>query len=102
MLRLFIILVLPLFLTSNTPAQSQSRTLTPCEVRGFEGKAKCGTYEVYEDRAARKGRKISLKVVVFPATGPQSASDAWFYIPGGPGSSATEDAPYIAQPFAKI
>src|SRR5687768_16144841 len=80
--------------------------LEPCEVPGArEGvteKARCGTYEVFENRAAKSGRKLKLKIVVFPATGPDKAADPLFYIPGGPGSSATEDAPYIAAGFAKI
>lgn len=76
--------------------------LTPCQVPGVADKVLCGTYEVFEDRAARKGRKITLKVVVFPATGPAREPDPFVYIPGGPGSSATEDAPGIAQVFASI
>jgi pimeloyl-ACP methyl ester carboxylesterase len=80
--------------------------LEPCEVAGAEPNSKekvlCGTYEVFENRAARKGRRITLKIVVFPATGANKAPDPVFYIPGGPGSSATEDAPYIAADFAKI
>ncbi|MGH9957273.1 MAG: alpha/beta hydrolase, partial [Pyrinomonadaceae bacterium] len=43
-----------------------------------------------------------LKIMVLPATGSERAPDGWFYIPGGPGSSATEDAPGIAPAFAKI
>src|SRR5215213_9848296 len=83
-----------------------SLRLEPCEVAGAsEGakeKVRCGTYEVFEDRAAKKGRKVALKIVVFPATGQDRAADPLFYIPGGPGSSATEDAPYVAQGYAKI
>src|SRR5207253_1172370 len=30
------------------------------------------------------------------------ALDAVFYIPGGPGSSSTEDAPYVAADLAKV
>ena len=67
--------------------------LTPCQVPEVAEKVRCGTYEVFEDRAARKGRKITLKVVVFPATGQTREPDPFVYIPGGPGSSATEDAP---------
>ncbi|HEY5837858.1 MAG TPA: alpha/beta fold hydrolase, partial [Pyrinomonadaceae bacterium] len=76
--------------------------LTPCQVPGVADKVLCGTYQVFEDRAARKGRQITLKVVVFPATGPEREPDPFVYIPGGPGSSATEDAPGIAQAFAAI
>lgn len=87
-------------------APTASLALEPCEVpgasEGSKEQARCGTYEVFENRAAKRGRKIKLKVVVFPATGRDKVADPLFYIPGGPGSSATEDAPYVAQEFAKI
>jgi pimeloyl-ACP methyl ester carboxylesterase len=76
--------------------------LTPCQVPEVAEKVLCGTYQVFEDRAARKGRKITIKVVVFPATGSEREPDPFVYIPGGPGSSAIEDAPGIAQVFASI
>jgi len=76
--------------------------LKDCDVQGVQGKAKCGALEVYEDRAARKGRKINLNIVVLPATGAQREPDPLFYFAGGPGSAATEDAAGIAQIFAKI
>lgn len=81
-------------------------SLQPCEVTGADEGAKekvlCGTYEVFENRALKNGRRIALKIVVFPATGQDKAADPLFYIPGGPGSSATQDAPYVAQEYAKI
>ena len=84
--------------TSTSPA---TISLQPCEVPGAEPnvkeKALCATYDVFEDRVAKSGRKIALKILVFPATGKDKSNDPLFYIPGGPGSSATEDAPYIAQ-----
>lgn len=83
----------------KSPARLQ---LTPCQVPEVAEKVLCGTYEVFEDRAARKGRKITIKVVVFPATRPEREPDPFVYIPGGPGSSATEDAPGIAKVFAGI
>jgi len=89
--------------TNVVPAASI--TLRPCEVSGPRQDlkdARCGTYEVFENRVTKIGRKIKLKIVVFPATGPDKVADPLFYIPGGPGSSATEDAPYVAAGFAKI
>ena len=90
--------------SKQTPAASIS--LTPCEVPGpdpsTKDKARCGTFEVFEDREHKAGRKIALKIVVYPATDPDKAPDPLFYIPGGPGSSATEDAPFVAQQAAKI
>src|SRR5215813_9017841 len=76
--------------------------LKDCDVQGLQGKARCGTLEVYEDRAARKGRKINLNIVVLPATSDKREPDPLFYFAGGPGSAATEDAPGIVQIFAKI
>jgi len=85
---------------------SKSISLEPCEVNGVsEGtkeKVLCGRYEVFEDRVAKAGRKISLKIVVFPATGSDKLGDPFWYLPGGPGSSATEDAPYIANQYQKL
>jgi pimeloyl-ACP methyl ester carboxylesterase len=69
---------------------------------GVKEKALCATHEVFEDRRGKRGRKIAIKIVIFPATGATKMGDPLFYIPGGPGSSATEDAPYIAQNFANI
>jgi len=81
-------------------------SLQPCEVPGAAPDSKekvlCGTYEVFENRALKKGRRIQLKIVVFPATGQNKAADPVFYIAGGPGSSATEDAPYLARELAKV
>jgi pimeloyl-ACP methyl ester carboxylesterase len=105
----------PLILDLNYSAQPQESSeqtaarlisLSPCEVPGpnpsIKDKVRCGIFEVFEDRDRKAGRKIALKIVVYPATGPDKAPDPLFYIPGGPGSSATEDAPFVAQQAAKI
>jgi pimeloyl-ACP methyl ester carboxylesterase len=76
--------------------------LQPCKPEGFADSVKCGRYEVFENRQTRKGRKISLNIVVAPATGKVREPDPFIYIPGGPGSSATEDGPGIAQEYAGI
>ncbi|MCA1639300.1 MAG: hypothetical protein LC768_13360, partial [Acidobacteria bacterium] len=80
-------------------ANLDSISLEPCDVPApppaKTQKVLCGKYEVFENRALKKGRKISLKVVVFPATGQNKAPDPVFYIAGGPGSSAIEEAPYV-------
>src|SRR5215204_3780173 len=95
----------------KTRAQERQEQLAairfePCEVPGTapnkKEKALCGRYEVFEDRVRKAGRRISLKIVIFPATGPNKEPDPLFYIAGGPGSSATEDAPYIAANLASI
>lgn len=75
--------------------------LKPCEIRGVKD-AKCGTFEVFENRATRQGRKISINILVLPATGEKREPDPLFYFAGGPGSAATEDARGIAQILAPI
>ena len=67
-------------------------TLQPCEVANVEGPARCGRYEVYEDRSARTGRRIGLNLVVVPALGPSRAPDPVFWLEGGPGGSAVQSA----------
>lgn len=76
--------------------------LMPCEIVGISGKAKCGDLEVYENRAKRQGRTIKIKVVVALATGTSSLADPLFYIAGGPGSSAVEEAQGFASQVTSI
>ena len=85
-------------LHQNAPKRLE---LKDCELQGV-GKAKCGTLEVYENRATKKGRMISLNIVVVPATSDKREPDPFVYIAGGPGSSATEDAVGIAPAFPQI
>ena len=109
---LFLVLFLSLAVSGQNQKTSQAPTgharisLAQCEVpsaaEGAKEKVLCGTFEIFENRAFKSGRRITLKIVVFPATGPDKAADPLFYIPGGPGSSATEDAPYVAEEYAKI
>lgn len=76
--------------------------LHPCRVPGVSFEARCGTYEVREDRTARAGRTIPLYVVVLPARGPRPAPDPVFYLEGGPGIPATEAAAGMAEDLAPI
>lgn len=76
--------------------------LTPCSIERFLGKAQCGSFEVYENRHTRQGRKIKLKIVVIPADSTDRLPDPVFYIAGGPGASATASAGGVATAFARI
>ena len=104
--RMKVGLLLAFLLLGAIRAESQTIKLQPCEVPGTTRDTKlkvlCGSLEVFEDRKKAAGRKISLAIQVFPATGAKREPDPVFYIPGGPGSSAIEDAPYIAEDFKKI
>ena len=77
--------------------------LKDCQPPNIQGAAKCGTLEVYENRATKKGRKISLNILVLPATGDKREPDPFVYFAGGPGSAAaSEDARGIAREFTNI
>src|SRR5688572_30929039 len=80
----------------------KSLVLTDCKPQRIPGPARCGTFEVYENRATKKGRKISLNILLLPATGAKREPDPLVYFAGGPGSAATEDAIGFAPEFAKI
>ncbi|MFN0110292.1 MAG: alpha/beta fold hydrolase [Blastocatellia bacterium] len=69
---------------------SHKLQLTPCE---FSREALCGKYQVFENRAAQAGRQISLDVVVLSAQSAQPAPDPVFFLTGGPGQDATDNAP---------
>lgn len=105
-LRLAVVLFLGLLIalqTSSAKPQNSARViLTPCTVEGIKGKVNCGTYEVFENRATRKGRKININIMVFPATGDRREPDPVFYFAGGPGSAATEDAVGVVPGIVKI
>jgi pimeloyl-ACP methyl ester carboxylesterase len=65
--------------------------LSPCEAAGGREKAMCGSYEVFEDRPARSGRKLKLNLMVLQATADKPEPDPVFIIAGGPGGSAVQD-----------
>ena len=63
--------------------------LQPCGLPGVAKDALCGQYEVFEDRAAQKGRKLKLNVTLLPALVDKPAPDPIFYFAGGPGGAAS-------------
>lgn len=76
--------------------------LEPCQVPNVPGEARCGRLEVFENRATRQGRRIALKVVVLPATGPKRAPDPIFLLAGGPGQAASSLAGFAAGVFSQL
>jgi pimeloyl-ACP methyl ester carboxylesterase len=77
--------------------------LTPCALPDKRGKALCGTYEVFEDRETHSGRKLSLRIVLLPATGPARAPDPIFFLSGGPGEGAATGAEdLVHSPMRKL
>jgi pimeloyl-ACP methyl ester carboxylesterase len=76
---------------AKPPAHPSRSQLQPCKVPGEarEVDAFCGTYQVWENRAAKSGRQIGLKVVLLPALSASPKPDAVFFFAGGPGQAAS-------------
>lgn len=86
----------------SAPGSKPELGVKPCAVPGFEGKARCGTLRVWEDREARKGRRIGIHFVVIPATGPGPVKGALTFLSGGPGQAATAIAAGVATQLASV
>jgi pimeloyl-ACP methyl ester carboxylesterase len=90
------VLMAVLFASLSTPATAESGRLHtwPCTVGKAKLPSTCGTYAVYEDRAAGSGRTIELKFIVIKGERGSNRAIAWN--PGGPGASSTAAAGDIA------
>jgi pimeloyl-ACP methyl ester carboxylesterase len=90
-------------LAAEGSAQAPKLELAPCTtIPGLPPEARCGTYEVWENRAAKSGRKIPLRVLVIPAQGPDRLPDAFTYFEGGPGESSVAAASWIVQELGAL
>lgn len=70
--------------------------LTWCKLEGIQDSLLCGQYAVFENRKEQTGRKINLNIVVIPALHRDSALAPIFYLEGGPGVAATNNAAFFA------
>ncbi|MFL6261434.1 MAG: alpha/beta hydrolase [Thermoanaerobaculia bacterium] len=88
---------LPALALAKPAAKPAQAKLQPCKVPGEKGPvdARCATYRVWENREAKSGRKIGLKVVVLPALSAAPKPDPIFFLGGGPGEAIAEEAGYI-------
>ena len=77
-------------------------TLNPCKVPATEVDALCGSYQVWENRDARSGRKISLSLILIPAVDANPEPDPFFFFEGGPGVPATRTAGLLAEALSAI
>jgi pimeloyl-ACP methyl ester carboxylesterase len=87
--------------SAPAPAPVAALALKPCTIPGLEREVRCGTLDVFEDRAARKGRTIPLRIVVLPATGGEARMpDPIFVLAGGPGQAAVRQAAGVGHAWA--
>jgi pimeloyl-ACP methyl ester carboxylesterase len=98
----FAILALSSLAAAGT-AQPPKIGLKPCTgIPGVPLEARCGTYEVWENRAAKAGRKIPLRVLVIPAQGPDRLNDPFVLFEGGPGESSVESVSDVVAGFGAL
>lgn len=74
----------------------------PCRVEGMRETVRCATHAVWEDRAAGRGRRIGLNIVILPALGPDRAPDPIFLLGGGPGEGIAAEAADQAENVATL
>jgi pimeloyl-ACP methyl ester carboxylesterase len=75
-------------------AASRPDWLRDCELEGVHRTARCGRFDVYEDRGARSGRRIGLNVAVIPAAG-RAEPDPIVFFAGGPGDDAVDSGSFV-------
>lgn len=98
--------VLALGLLVSTGCQRTSHrvfdVLQPCRIDEGPPDTYCGHLTVFEDRAAKTGRTIDLKIVVAPALRRDAKPDPLFIFEGGPGGGAATLAPYRVPMFRRF
>jgi pimeloyl-ACP methyl ester carboxylesterase len=87
-------LVLGLALAGGIAAADPRLELSPCPVGGET--VRCGKLDVPENWRRPDGRRISLKVIVMPKTGPGPEQPPVVWLDGGPGVPGTNSAPLYA------
>jgi pimeloyl-ACP methyl ester carboxylesterase len=86
----------------DSPAGRGGIALADCRLPGLERPARCGSHEVWEDRAGKQGRRISIKVAVIPARRRGAEPDPLVVLAGGPGQGAVALAPQVAPLFSRL
>ncbi|MGE3492838.1 MAG: alpha/beta fold hydrolase [Vicinamibacterales bacterium] len=102
MRRLLLLAALALGGCTQQSQPSISDRLQPCTGTDTPVDALCGTFTVYENRAATQGRQIDLNIVVLPALRADARPDPLFFLAGGPGQGAAKMAKTIREMFRPI
>ena len=87
---------------SDVAETQSSIALTRCRLAGVDSAVLCGTHEVWEDREAKAGRRITLHVAVIPAKLRAREPDPIFVLAGGPGQGASSLGPQVMPLFARL
>jgi pimeloyl-ACP methyl ester carboxylesterase len=96
-----VICIFAILLWGSAWAGAGELRLQPCTDKKLTQPAKCGTYTVWENRAARSGRTIDLNIVLLQATGANRKPDPLVVLLGGPGEAATDIAEGFVEDWAR-
>jgi pimeloyl-ACP methyl ester carboxylesterase len=105
MIRFLFVMAAALVLASCSPGAEVAGpaiALETCRLPGVDSAAKCGTYEVWEDREARSGRKLQLELAIIPAKLRARDPDPIVVFAGGPGQGAVSLASQILPLFTRL
>ncbi len=75
---------------ATQPRTKTSLALKECRVPNVDTAVQCATFDVFENRATKTGRKIALNIVVYPASARVKEPDPIMVFAGGPGQAATD------------
>ncbi len=105
MKRFLIALTAGFLLASCSPGSDVARpaiALESCRLPGIDTAARCGTYEVWEDRGAKAGRRIQLELAIIPARMRAREADPIVVLAGGPGQGAVSLASQVLPLFQRL
>lgn len=88
--------------TARHDASPATIDLQPCRLPGVEAEVRCGAIEVWEDRAAKTGRRLKLDIAVVPARLRNHEPDPIVVLAGGPGQGAVALADEVLPLFRKL
>jgi pimeloyl-ACP methyl ester carboxylesterase len=105
MMRLLAAAAAAVILAACAPAPESPRAsvaLETCRLPGVEVAARCGRFEVWEDREAKSGRRIRLDIAVIPARLRAREADPIVVLAGGPGQGAVSLANQVMPLFTRL
>jgi pimeloyl-ACP methyl ester carboxylesterase len=76
--------------------------LSPCTIPDLDRPARCGVFEVPENRERHNGRQLQIHIAVVPASSGQSRPDPIAVLMGGPGEEAIIAGGIYAKQFAPL
>jgi pimeloyl-ACP methyl ester carboxylesterase len=88
--------------TLHAAANEPSIALSACRFADLTRAARCGVLSVAENPDKPGGRRLSISVVVIPATPAPALADPIVVLQGGPGEDTISSAGFFAERFAPL